>query len=125
MPLRRHSLSVGPGGSDTITLGPARLELMASRLPLPMLARSGSIPTGDYAFELKWDGFRALISRNGDFQVRSRRGWDMTPLVPELAELPANAVFDGELAALADGRPHFPPFATDCFGETPPFHSPM
>jgi ATP-dependent DNA ligase len=45
---------------------------MALRLPPPMLARSGAIPTGDYAFEVKWDGFRALVSRNGDFQVRSR-----------------------------------------------------
>jgi ATP-dependent DNA ligase len=47
---------------------------MASQLPLPMLARSGAIPAGDYAFELKWDGFRAPVSRNSDFQVRSRRG---------------------------------------------------
>jgi ATP-dependent DNA ligase len=44
---------------------------MARRLPSPMLARSGAIPTGDYSFEVKWDGFRALVSRNGDVQVRS------------------------------------------------------
>jgi ATP-dependent DNA ligase len=66
------------------------------RLPPPMLARPGATPTGDYASELKWDGFRALVSRNGDFQVRARRGWNMTPLVPELADLPAGCVFDGE-----------------------------
>jgi hypothetical protein len=29
---------------------------MALRLPSPMLARSGTIPTGDYSFEVKWDG---------------------------------------------------------------------
>jgi hypothetical protein len=29
---------------------------MASRLLSPMLARSGPVPSGDYAFELKWDG---------------------------------------------------------------------
>lgn len=62
---------------------------MALRLPSPMLARSGAIPTGDYAFEVKWDGFRGLVSRNGYFQVRSRRGWNMTTLLPELADLPA------------------------------------
>jgi bifunctional non-homologous end joining protein LigD len=73
-----------------------------------MLARSGPIPSGDYAFELKWDGFRALVSRNGDFLVRSRRGWNMTPLVPELADLPVHGVFDGELVAFEEGRPHFP-----------------
>jgi bifunctional non-homologous end joining protein LigD len=73
-----------------------------------MLARSGAIPSGDYAFEVKWDGFRALVSHNGDFRVRSRRGWNMTALLPELGDLPAKAVFDGEIVAFADGRPHFP-----------------
>jgi ATP-dependent DNA ligase len=29
-----------------------------------MLARSGRLPTsGDYTYELKWDGFRAIVSR--------------------------------------------------------------
>jgi ATP-dependent DNA ligase len=32
------------------------------------------------------DGFRALVSRNGDLRVKSRRGWDTTSLVPELAQ---------------------------------------
>jgi ATP-dependent DNA ligase len=31
-----------------------------------MLARSGQLPTGgDYAYELKWDGFRAIVSTEG------------------------------------------------------------
>jgi ATP-dependent DNA ligase len=31
-----------------------------------MLARSGRLPTsGDFAYELKWDGFRALVSTEG------------------------------------------------------------
>jgi hypothetical protein len=30
-----------------------------------MLARSGRIPTGNYAFELKWDGFRASSAATG------------------------------------------------------------
>jgi len=78
------------------------------RLPEPMLLRSGAIPSGDYAFEVKWDGFRALVSRNGDFTVRSRRGWNMTALLPELSDLPADTVFDGEIVAFENGRPHFP-----------------
>ncbi|MBA2360491.1 MAG: hypothetical protein H0V79_06080 [Actinobacteria bacterium] len=57
---------------------------MALRLPEPMLARSGRLPTGDYSFELKWDAFRALVTRNGDFRARSRRGWDMTAVPPAL-----------------------------------------
>jgi bifunctional non-homologous end joining protein LigD len=66
------------------------------------------MPAGDYSFEVKWDGFRSLVSRNGDFQVRSRRGWNMTTLLPDLGDLPRDAVFDGEVVAFADGRPHFP-----------------
>jgi ATP-dependent DNA ligase len=32
----------------------------------------------------------------------------MTPLLPELVDLPAGVMLDGELVAFADGRPHFP-----------------
>lgn len=75
-----------------------------------MLARSGPLPTrGDYAFEVKWDGFRAIVSTEDGLRVRSRRGWDMTEHVGFLAELPVRAVLDGELVALdEDGKPDFP-----------------
>jgi bifunctional non-homologous end joining protein LigD len=75
-----------------------------------MVLRSGRLPTGgDYAFEPKWDGFRALVSRNGHLRVKSRRGWDMTSLVPELADLPDGIAVDGELVAFGyDGLPSFP-----------------
>jgi bifunctional non-homologous end joining protein LigD len=76
-----------------------------------MLAGSGPIPTrGDWRFEVKWDGFRAIVSTEGGaLRVRSRRAWDMTPLVPELAALPVAATFDGELVAFGpDGAPDFP-----------------
>jgi bifunctional non-homologous end joining protein LigD len=75
-----------------------------------MLARSGRLPTsGDYAYEVKWDGFRAIVSTEGELRLRSRRGWDMTEHVGFLAELPVRAVLDGELVALdEDGKPDFP-----------------
>jgi ATP dependent DNA ligase domain len=75
-----------------------------------MLARSGRLPTsGGYSFEVKWDGFRAIPSTEGPLRVRSRRGWDMTPHVGFLAQLPVAAVLDGELVALDDdGKPEFP-----------------
>jgi len=63
------------------------------RLPEPMLARSGAIPSGrGWMFEPKLDGFRCLVCTHaGTFRARSRRGWDMTPLLPELAmALPAD-----------------------------------
>lgn len=60
-----------------------------SALPEPMLARSGRMPTGgNYSFEVKWDGFRA-VSTEGPLRVRSRRGWDMTEHVMFLAHRPA------------------------------------
>jgi bifunctional non-homologous end joining protein LigD len=83
----------------------------AAPLPQSMLARSGPIPTrGDWSFEVKWDGFRAIVSTEGTpLRVRSRRGWDMTPLLPELSALPVAATLDGELVAFGpDGAPDFP-----------------
>ena len=78
-------------------------------LPAPMLARSGPLPArGEWAYEVKWDGFRCLISTEDGFRARSRRGWNLTTLVLELADLPVRGVFDGELVAWGDdGRPDF------------------
>jgi hypothetical protein len=75
-----------------------------------MVARSGSLPTsGGYAYELKWDGFRGLLSTEGRLRIVSRRGWDMTPLIPELATFPVFGTFDGELVAFDEyGSPDFP-----------------
>ena len=69
-----------------------------SALPEPMLARSGRLPTsGDYVYEVKWDGFRAIVSTEVQRRLRSRRGWDMTPYVgylvePEPTENPAEII---------------------------------
>jgi ATP-dependent DNA ligase len=52
---------------------------------------------GARAYEVKWDGFRAIVSTEGTLRVRSRRGWNMTEHVGFLAELPVRAVLDGEL----------------------------
>jgi ATP-dependent DNA ligase len=35
---------------------------------------------------VKWDGFRALVSTEERLLVRSRRGWDMTDRLPDLAD---------------------------------------
>jgi ATP-dependent DNA ligase len=37
-----------------------------------MLARPERLPRGDYSFELKWDGFRAIVSTEEELRVRSR-----------------------------------------------------
>lgn len=57
----------------------------------------------------QWDGFRCPASRNGEFRAVSRRGWDMTSLLPDLVELPDGVAVDGELVAFGnDGLPSFP-----------------
>jgi ATP-dependent DNA ligase len=75
-----------------------------------MLARSGPLPTGGgWRFEPKLDGFRCLTcTHGGRVRVRSHRGWDMTTLVPELAELPADVQLDGELIAWATRTTRLP-----------------
>jgi ATP-dependent DNA ligase len=71
----------------------------------PMLAKpSGTLPEGEgWLYEPKWDGFRALVFRDGDeLLVQSR---DLKPLqryFPELREpllqaLPKRCVVDGEV----------------------------
>src|SRR4051812_42588826 len=76
-----------------------------------MLARPGLIPTGSgWVFEPKLDGFRCLTcTHGGRFRARSRRGWDMTTLLPELGRaIPPDLQLDGELVALdSSGRPDF------------------
>jgi hypothetical protein len=53
-----------------------------------MLAKSGRLPTrGEWAYEVKWDGFRAIVSTEGKLRVRSGRGWNMTPHVDFLGQL--------------------------------------
>src|SRR5262245_6586706 len=79
------------------------------RLPYPMLSRPGPLPqTTGWSYEVKWDGFRAIVSTEDGLRVRSRRGWNMTSALPELAGLPAGVVLDGELVAWRDGERYFP-----------------
>ncbi|MEG8034153.1 non-homologous end-joining DNA ligase [Sphingomonas sp. LR61] len=67
----------------------------------------------DWAFEMKWDGVRALATvRDGSVTLRSRNDNDLTEQYPELQELGDRAgvdgVFDGEIVAFDDrGRPSF------------------
>ena len=43
--------------------------------------------SSEYVFELKWDGLRALASRDdGVVHVTDRNGGDLLPLIPEFAK---------------------------------------
>ncbi len=81
----------------------------------PMLAKAvDAIPRDDgWLFEPKWDGFRALVFRDGDAIYTQSR--DLKPLdryFPELADplraaLPERCVLDGEVVIARDGALDF------------------
>ena len=69
---------------------------------------------GEWLYELKLDGYRALLLKNGsDIRILSRNEKDLTPMYPGIAAAglrlgAKQAVVDGEIVALAeDGRPSF------------------
>ena len=93
---------------------------MAMNLPFqpplePMLAKAADALPGDdgWLFEPKWDGFRALVFRDGDDIYTQSR--DLKPLdryFPELAAplkaaLPDRCVLDGEVVIARDGALQF------------------
>jgi ATP-dependent DNA ligase len=75
-----------------------------------MLAkRVGELPPeGDWVFEPKWDGFRALVFRDGDeILIQSRDEKPLDRYFPELLEplrsaLPPRCVLDGEIVIVKD-----------------------
>ncbi|HEV2813875.1 MAG TPA: DNA ligase D [Solirubrobacteraceae bacterium] len=90
-------------------------EPMPERL-LPMLATlSTDVPAADgWAFEIKWDGVRAIAySEPGRLRFESRNLRDITGSYPELSKLNRalshhSAVLDGEIVAFDEhGRPSF------------------
>jgi ATP-dependent DNA ligase len=81
----------------------------------PMLAKASSgLPDGDgWLYEPKWDGFRAIVFRDGDETLVQSR--DLKPLdryFPELAaplreQLPDRCVLDGEVVIARGGTLDF------------------
>ncbi|MFD0262364.1 ATP-dependent DNA ligase [Kitasatospora indigofera] len=79
----------------------------------PMLAKSvPEIPPG-MQYEAKWDGFRAIVFRDGDeVEIGSRTGKPLTRYFPELVAafldaLPPRCVVDGEIVIAREGRLRF------------------
>ncbi|MFC9679880.1 ATP-dependent DNA ligase [Streptomyces sp. NPDC056948] len=80
---------------------------------LPMLAKSvAAIPAG-MQYEAKWDGFRAIVFRDGDeVELGSRTGKSLTRYFPELVtavreRLPERCVVDGEIVIAREGHLDF------------------
>ncbi len=82
----------------------------------PMLAVAGQLPAHDdgWAYEIKWDGIRALLFvEGGRVRAQSRNDLDVTVSFPELADIGeflgmTTCIIDGEIVALGDdGKPSF------------------
>lgn len=79
----------------------------------PMLLQPRSTPfdSSDYLFELKVDGIRCIKHFNqGEVRLQSKSGKDFTRAFPEIHVPPirsGEAVFDGEVTVLTDGKPDF------------------
>ena len=83
---------------------------------VPMLARPGTLPATerDWAFEVKWDGIRAIAYlQPGRLRLESRNLNEITDAYPDVRGLSGElgmreAVLDGEIVAFDDqGRPSF------------------
>jgi bifunctional non-homologous end joining protein LigD len=78
----------------------------------PMLAIAATLPSDDvgWAYEMKWDGLRALaFISGGKLRLTSRTTRNITHVYPELAGLAAasgttQAVLDGEIVAFGGGE---------------------
>ncbi|PVE16944.1 ATP-dependent DNA ligase [Arthrobacter sp. Bz4] len=106
------------GAADASAEAPASGAAETPPELMPMLASPGSAgdvtADEDWAFEMKWDGVRAIATVTPDgVRLTSRNANDMTALYPELADLGDyvngnNVVLDGEIVALnKSGRPDF------------------
>lgn len=77
----------------------------------PMLATAGDLPSDDaeWAYEMKWDGLRAIACvGDGAVALFSRTGRDVTAIYPELQGMAAavgkhRLVLDGEIVAFGGG----------------------
>ncbi|MBV9647669.1 MAG: non-homologous end-joining DNA ligase [Candidatus Eremiobacteraeota bacterium] len=108
-PSAPHWKSSRPAASRTTR--PRRKIEPLPQVSTPMLATLIDKPfdDADWFFEIKWDGYRALLTIDADGTVKatSRNGKDFLDKFPELAEL-ADAfserplIVDGEIVALDD-----------------------
>ena len=80
---------------------------------LPMLAKSAAAVPPGMLYEPKWDGFRAIVFRDGDeVEIGSRSGRPLTRYFPEVVaalreQVPPRCVLDGEIVIARGGRLDF------------------
>lgn len=83
------------------------------RFVQPMVARKGKLPDDEagWGYEFSWDGERVQVRvEGGRVDIRDAEGTEITELYPEIKGLgeqlgSTEALLDGELIALAGGKP--------------------
>jgi len=112
-----HRMDLKPAAKPAARSGtkPSKSGGKVSDAPKPMLASTGTVEEGyDWAFEMKWDGYRGIAVCNGeDVRLVSRNGLDFTANYPAVADALAelklsDTILDGELVAFGpNGAPSF------------------
>lgn len=89
------------------------MSIFEEKNVLPMLFYQGKeFDSDDYIYEIKFDGFRAIIYLDKDsVTIRTRNNNDVTHLYPELHNLnkcsSKKCILDGELIVTGDNGPDF------------------
>src|SRR6185295_9033599 len=104
MPTKKKRAAQGTRASNS--------QVPAFTTPMAALAVE-ALPEGpEWSYELKLDGYRALIIKDGaSIQIRSRNDKDLKPMYPAVASAARRlqaeqVVIDGEIVAVdAQGRP--------------------
>ena len=127
----RMGLDTGAGAPNSTTAahsgrrtaGEARVS-RPTTVPKPMLASNGTVePDYDWAYEMKWDGYRGIaVCNGGDIKLVSRKGLDMTDTYPDVSKALAaldlsDTILDGELVAF--GKNNAPSFHALQHGTAP------
>jgi ATP-dependent DNA ligase len=83
-------------------------------LPFPPMEAElvDALPSGDWQYEPKWDGFRGVLENlGGELRLWSRNGRPLLRYFPELEEvgarLPSDSALDGEIIISRAGRLEF------------------
>jgi ATP-dependent DNA ligase len=85
-----------------------------AELPFPPMEAQlvAEVPSGDWQYEPKWDGFRGVLENlGGELALWSRNGRPLLRYFPELRRLgqllPPRSALDGEIVIARDGRLDF------------------
>jgi DNA ligase D-like protein (predicted ligase) len=119
-PKKTTSRKIGPAKLSRQGIGVSRLPARLPSAPLPEFVEPmkaqlfDSIRPGDWIYEIKFDGYRALALRGGhETRILSRNQKDLGKKFPDITDSIAgldvqDAIIDGEIVALDDkGRSSF------------------